>query len=200
MKVSYIIDNILEAKTNLLRNIPRTILTSLGIVIGITSVIILVAITDGAKNIIEQQLVSLGAKTIVLKPIGRTASGVYRGQAADFSQNELKFMRQIPPVEFVSPIVKTSNQVSYRDIVQVVAVVGSNEDFSLINDWPTATGAFINRIDVEDGAKVCVNVLGGKMLRKSFNYLPEFGLKIPSEFIEVRHTIDEVKFSIGWMK
>ena len=70
MKLSYIIDNILEAKTNLLRNVPRTILTSLGIVIGITSVIILVAITDGAKNIIEQQLVSLGAKTIVLKPIG----------------------------------------------------------------------------------------------------------------------------------
>ena len=69
MKLSYIIDNILEAKTNLLRNVPRTILTSLGIVIGITSVIILVAITDGAKNIIEQQLVSLGAKTIVLKPI-----------------------------------------------------------------------------------------------------------------------------------
>ena len=79
MKLSYIIDNIIEAKTNLLRNMPRTILTSLGIVIGITSVIILVAITDGAKNIIEQQLVSLGAKTIVLKPIGRTASGVYRG-------------------------------------------------------------------------------------------------------------------------
>ena len=54
MKLSYIIDNILEAKTNLLRNVPRTILTSLGIVIGITSVIILVAITDGAKNIIEE--------------------------------------------------------------------------------------------------------------------------------------------------
>ena len=69
MKLSYIIDNILEAKTNLLRNVPRTILTSLGIVIGITSVIILVAITDGAKNIIEQQLVSLGAKTIVLKRV-----------------------------------------------------------------------------------------------------------------------------------
>ena len=48
MKLSYIIDNIIEAKTNLLRNMPRTILTSLGIVIGITSVIILVAITDGA--------------------------------------------------------------------------------------------------------------------------------------------------------
>ena len=51
-----------------------------------------------------------------------------------------------------------------------------------------------------DRAEVCVNVLGGKMLRKSFNYLPEFGLKIPSEFIEVRHTKEEVKFSIVWAK
>ena len=51
-----------------------------------------------------------------------------------------------------------------------------------------------------DGDEVCVNVLGGKMLRKSFNYLPEFGLKIPSEFIEVRHTKEEVKFSIVWAK
>ena len=61
----YILDNIIEAKSNLSRNKSRTLLTSLGIVIGITSVIILVAITNGAKFIIEQQLVSLGAKTIL---------------------------------------------------------------------------------------------------------------------------------------
>ena len=184
MKLSYIIDNILEAKTNLLRNVPRTILTSLGIVIGITSVIILVAITDGAKNIIEQQLVSLGAKTIVLKPIGRTASGVYRGQAADFSQNELKLMKGIPSVQFVSPIVKTSNQVSYRDIVQVVAVVGSNEDFSLINDWPTASGAFINRIDVQDGAKVCV--LGATVQKRFFGAEQSVGKQIRIDGVSFR--------------
>ena len=175
---------ILEAKTNLLRNVPRTILTSLGIVIGITSVIILVAITDGAKNIIEQQLVSLGAKTIVLKPIGRTASGVYRGQAADFSQNELKLMKGIPSVQFVSPIVKTSNQVSYRDIVQVVAVVGSNEDFSLINDWPTASGAFINRIDVQDGAKVCV--LGATVQKRFFGAEQSVGKQIRIDGVSFR--------------
>ena len=49
-----------------------------------------------------------------------------------------------------------------------------------------------------DGVEVYVNVSGGEMLRKSFNYLPEFGLKVPSEFIEIRHTIEEVNFSIAW--
>jgi len=162
----YLIDNIIEASSNLLRNKPRTLLTSLGIIIGISSVIILVAITNGAKTIIEEQLVSLGAKTIVLKPIGRTRSGVYRGMAQDFNQNELSLMKAMPTVESVSPIVKTSNQVSYRNESQVVAVVGSNEDFARINDWPTESGDFINEMDVQDGARVCV--LGASVQKRFF--------------------------------
>tara|TARA_B100000959_G_scaffold280837_1_gene343482 strand:+ start:1268 stop:2491 length:1224 start_codon:yes stop_codon:yes gene_type:complete len=165
----YVLDNISEARSNLFRNKSRTLLTSLGIVIGITSVIILVAITNGAKSIIEQQLVSLGAKTIVLKPIGRTRSGVYRGQAQDFNQEELQLMKAMPTVAFVSPIVKTSNQITYANRTQVVAVVGSNEDFAQINDWATDEGSFINRIDVQDGAKVCV--LGASVNKRFFGAL-----------------------------
>ena len=165
----YVLDNISEARSNLFRNKSRTLLTSLGIVIGITSVIILVAITNGAKSIIEQQLVSLGAKTIVLKPIGRTRSGVYRGQAQDFNQEELQLMKAMPTVAFVSPIVKTSNQITYANRTQVVAVVGSNEDFAKINDWATDEGSFINRIDVQDGAKVCV--LGASVNKRFFGAL-----------------------------
>ena len=162
----YILDNLIEAKSNLLRNKSRTLLTSLGIVIGITSVIILVAITNGAKFIIEQQLVSLGAKTIVLKPIGRTASGIYRGRAQDFNQEELKLMKEMPTVSYVTPIVKTSNEVQYRNTTQVVAIIGANEDFAMINDWSTELGSFINRIDVQDGAKVCV--LGSTVNKRLF--------------------------------
>ncbi|MBT89409.1 MAG: multidrug ABC transporter substrate-binding protein [Spirochaetales bacterium] len=165
----YVLDNISEARSNLFRNKSRTLLTSLGIVIGITSVIILVAITNGAKSIIEQQLVSLGAKTIVLKPIGRTRSGVYRGQAQDFNQEELQLMKAMPTVAFVSPIVKTSNQITYANRTQVVAVVGSNEDFAQINDWAPDEGSFINRIDVQDGAKVCV--LGASVNKRFFGAL-----------------------------
>ena len=181
----YVLDNISEARSNLFRNKSRTLLTSLGIVIGITSVIILVAITNGAKSIIEQQLVSLGAKTIVLKPIGRTRSGVYRGQAQDFNQEELQLMKAMPTVAFVSPIVKTSNQVAYANRTQVVAVVGSNEDFAKINDWATDGGSFINRIDVQDGAKVCV--LGASVNKRFFG-----ALRAVDKFIR----IDGISFKV----
>ncbi|MEE2701782.1 MAG: ABC transporter permease [Thermodesulfobacteriota bacterium] len=181
----YVLDNISEARSNLFRNKSRTLLTSLGIVIGITSVIILVAITNGAKSIIEQQLVSLGAKTIVLKPIGRTRSGVYRGRAQDFDQEELRLMKAMPTVAFVSPIVKTSNQVAYANRTQVVAVVGSNEDFAQINDWATDEGSFINRIDVQDGAKVCV--LGASVNKRYFG-----ALRAVDKFIR----IDGISFKV----
>ncbi len=181
----YVLDNISEARSNLFRNKSRTLLTSLGIVIGITSVIILVAITNGAKSIIEQQLVSLGAKTIVLKPIGRTRSGVYRGQAQDFNQEELQLMKAMPTVAFVSPIVKTSNQITYANRTQVVAVVGSNEDFAKINDWATDGGSFINRIDVQDGAKVCV--LGASVNKRFFG-----ALRAVDKFIR----IDGISFKV----
>ena len=59
---NYILSNINEARINLFRNKTRTLLTSLGIIIGITSVIILIAITNGARSVIETQLTSLGAK------------------------------------------------------------------------------------------------------------------------------------------
>ena len=75
-------------------------------------------------------------------------------------------MKAMPTVESVSPIVKTSNQVSYRNESQVVAVVGSNEDFARINDWPTESGDFINEMDVQDGARVCV--LGASVQKRFF--------------------------------
>ena len=90
----YFFSNINEARINLFRNKTRTLLTSLGIIIGITSVIILIAITNGARSVIETQLTSLGAKTIMLKPFVRTASGFSTGRGQNFSDNELKLIKK----------------------------------------------------------------------------------------------------------
>ena len=58
----YILSNLFEARINLLETKQEHFLTSLGIIIGITSVIILIAITNGAKSVIETQLTSLVLK------------------------------------------------------------------------------------------------------------------------------------------
>ena len=172
----YFFSNINEARINLFRNKTRTLLTSLGIIIGITSVIILIAITNGARSVIETQLTSLGAKTIMLKPFVRTASGFSTGRGQSFSDNELKLIKDLDSIDYLAPIVKDSQEVSYRSISNVVALVGTNSDFSAINDWKTTSGSFITKNDVQDGSKVCV--LGLTNSRRFFGAEDPIGKKI----------------------
>ena len=152
----YILSNLFEARINLFRNKTRTLLTSLGIIIGITSVIILIAITNGAKSVIETQLTSLGAKTIMLKPFVRTGSGFSTARGQAFNEKELKLIKSLDSVSYLAPIVKDSKTVNYRSVSQIVALVGSNSDFADINDWRNTSGSFITPQDVKDGTKVCV--------------------------------------------
>ena len=173
---NYILSNLNEARINLFRNKTRTLLTSLGIIIGITSVIILIAITNGAKSVIETQLTSLGAKTIMLKPFVRTASGQTTGRGQNFTEEELELIKSLDSVDYLAPIVKASQEVNYRSISNVIALVGSNADFAAINDWNNKSGSFITQNDVNDGTKVCV--LGLTNSRRFFGAENPIGKKL----------------------
>ncbi len=173
---NYILSNLNEARINLFRNKTRTLLTSLGIIIGITSVIILIAITNGAKSVIETQLTSLGAKTIMLKPFVRTASGQTTGRGQNFTEEELELIKSLDSVDYLAPIVKASQEVNYRSISNIIALVGSNADFAAINDWNTKSGSFITQNDVNDGTKVCV--LGLTNSRRFFGAENPIGKKL----------------------
>ena len=173
---NYILSNLNEARINLFRNKTRTLLTSLGIIIGITSVIILIAITNGAKSVIETQLTSLGAKTIMLKPFVRTASGQTTNRGQNFTEEELDLIKSLDSVDYLAPIVKASQEVNYRSISNVVALIGSNADFAAINDWNNKSGSFITENDVNDGTKVCV--LGLTNSRRFFGAENPIGKKL----------------------
>ena len=172
---NYILSNINEARINLFRNKTRTLLTSLGIIIGITSVIILIAITNGARSVIETQLTSLGAKTIMLKPFVRTASGFSTGRGQNFNENELNLIKNLDSVDYLAPIVKASEEVNYRSTSNIIALVGTNPDFAGINDWKNISGSFITENDVKDATKVCV--LGLTNSRRFFGAEDPIGKK-----------------------
>ena len=84
----------------------------------------------------------------MLKPFVRTASGFSTGKGQSFSDNELKLIKDLDSIDYLAPIVKDSQEVSYRSISNVVALVGTNSDFSAINDWKTTSGSFITKNDV----------------------------------------------------
>ena len=139
-------------------NKVRSFLTTLGIIIGVAAVISLVSITGGAKNMIEGQLASLGANSLVVNSGKRTKSGktVVTGNVKPLTGKDVAAIGSLESVKYASAISNiTANVVSgNRNIF--TAVIGVGKDFIFINDWFPERGTFFNELDVRETALVCV--------------------------------------------
>src|SRR5713101_5149041 len=141
LKVSY--------KT-LKKNKVRSILTTLGIIIGVASVITMIALTQGAKETIEEQITSLGGNSLVINSGSKTGSGVTRGEdiVQTLTAEDAEAIRQLPIVTYVSPTLKTTKQVVWGNRNWFTAIVGASPDFVSINDWFPERGNFFIQDDV----------------------------------------------------
>ena len=139
-------------------NKVRSFLTTLGIIIGIAAVISLVSITDGAKNMIEGQLASLGANSLVINSGKRTKSGksLFGSNSKPLTGKDVDAIRSIEAVKYVSPISNTVANIISRNRNVFTAVIGTGKDFIFINDWFPEKGTFFNELDVRESALVCV--------------------------------------------
>ena len=147
------------ASQSILKNKMRTLLTMLGIVIGIGSVIIMVAVGTGAQKSIETSIKSLGTNLIIVMPGSFTMGGANQG-AGTFSRLTIedaeKLKAQGTLLAAVSPVVSTRTQViggagNWRTQVQ-----GVSTDFLAIRDWTLASGDFYSEADVRASRKVAV--------------------------------------------
>ena len=139
-------------------NKVRSFLTTLGIIIGVAAVISLVSITGGAKNMIEGQLASLGANSLVVNSGKRTKSGktVVTGNVKPLTGKDVEAIRDIEAVKYVSAISNTTANVVSGNRNAFTAVIGVGKDFIFINDWFPERGTFFNELDVRKTALVCV--------------------------------------------
>lgn len=152
-------------------NKVRSFLTTLGIIIGVAAVISLVSITGGAKNMIEGQLASLGANSLVVNSGKRTKSGktVVTGNIKPLTGKDVEAIENIEAIKYVSAISNTTANVVSGNRNVFTAVIGVGEDFIFINDWFPQRGTFFNELDVRETALVCVlgktvkeNLFGGQ--------------------------------------
>ena len=139
-------------------NKVRSFLTTLGIIIGVAAVISLVSITGGAKNMIEGQLASLGANSLVVNTGKRTKSGksLFTGNLKPLTGKDVDAIRNIEAVKYVSPISNTVANIVSGNRNVFTAVIGTGKDFIFINDWFPEKGTFFNELDVRKAALVCV--------------------------------------------
>ena len=147
------------ASQSILKNKMRTLLTMLGIVIGVGAVIVMVAVGNGAQTMIKQQISSLGTNLIIVMPGSGVMGGANQG-AGTFNKLTVadaeKLKREGTMLSAVSPVVSTRTQVIGGSGNWRTSINGVSTDFLAIRDWSVTSGAFFDDADVKAGRKIAV--------------------------------------------
>jgi putative ABC transport system permease protein len=141
------------------RNLLRTSLTALGMLIGVAAVIIIVGLGRGAHRAIEEQVMSAGTNMITVNAGNWTSGGVRMGMGSSSKLTEddaLAIRREVQGAAFVSPGVRTRAQIIVGGRNWNTTIEGAGVDFPIIRAWPLAQGAFFGPQDVTSSNKVCV--------------------------------------------
>ena len=141
------------------RNKMRTALTMLGMIIGVSAVITLVAMGNGAQAAIEDQIRGVGTNMITVNAGNFTFGGVRQGQGSSSSltvEDGEAIRKEVPGVEYLAPGVNMRAQVVAGSQNWATRIQGTDIDLPLIRRWPVRLGAFFSPQDVSGAAKVAV--------------------------------------------
>ena len=143
----------------LTRNKMRTVLTMLGMIIGVAAVITMVALGGGAQFAIEEQIRAGGTNLIMIRAGNFQRGGVRGGMgtATTLKVKDLEAIRaQVPGVQYISASVDTRDQIIAGNQNWSTRIEGSGVELPLIRFWPTKYGAFFTTTHVDSSAKVAV--------------------------------------------
>ncbi len=160
-------ETILIAMREIRRNVMRSSLTILGIVIGVAAVITMVTVGDGATKQVANEISSLGSNLLDVRPgqsfrgPGGTRSGAPMFKIADADAIE----REIFGLAGVAPIVGRTAQVIYGNDNYVTQITGSTNNYLDVRNWVLSGGRIFNDVELKAGAAVCII---GDTIRKQF--------------------------------
>jgi putative ABC transport system permease protein len=141
------------------RNKMRSVLTALGIIIGVGAVIAMVGIGNGAKAQVEAQIASLGQNVILIFSGSTTSSGIRTGWGGAGTlkiEDAEAIRREVPSIIGVSEEVISTTQVAAGNQNWFTRIYGESADYFDIRQWPLADGAPFTAQDVRSANKVCV--------------------------------------------
>ena len=159
------------ALRSLMSNRTRSLLTMLGIIIGVGAVITMVAIGRGASQQVESFVAGFGSNLIIVMPAPPNSTGA-RGAAGTGDSLTLDDSNALASETFsvarTAPEVSTSTQVIYGNANWNTSVTGSTPDILEVRNWQMASGAMFTDQDVRSAAKVCV--IGQTVAKELFGY------------------------------
>ncbi|MEY4090123.1 MAG: hypothetical protein RJB55_2394 [Verrucomicrobiota bacterium] len=141
------------------RNTMRSILTALGIIIGVAAVITMVSIGNGAKAMVEAQVAALGQNLITVMPGSYSSGGMRSGFGFSTTlvpEDYEAIANDIEDIDGASPEVRDSQQVLANGLNWRTNVNGVGPDYPYVKNWPLTAGAMFSDQEVKSLAKVAV--------------------------------------------
>ena len=138
------------------RNIMRSSLTMLGIVIGVAAVIVMVSLGRGATAQVSQQIASLGSNLLMVRK-GQHFGPGQRMDAPAFNMKDVEAIeRDIPSIAAVAPSASSRVIAIYGNTNWATAVIGTNEAFLKVRDWTLQAGREFTDSELRAGKSVCI--------------------------------------------
>ncbi len=135
-------------------NIFRTVLTLLGIIIGVAAVVAMLAVGEGSRQKVLDRISSFGTNLMLIRP---GAAGIRNaGDIATLVPEDAAALKTLPNIEAALPERSTRTTVRFGSIDYQTSVQGTGEDFPKARDWPVAEGQFFNADDMKQYAAVVV--------------------------------------------
>lgn len=140
-------------------NKMRSILTMLGIVIGVAAVIAMIAIGNGAQQRLQEQIASLGSNLLIVVPGSIIQSGARLGAGNAQTLTELDaraILNEIPDVAFAAPLTRSNAQVVFGNTNWATSIHGVYNDYFDVREWNLAEGRFFDQGEITRFGKVAI--------------------------------------------
>jgi putative ABC transport system permease protein len=158
---------LLQALRAIRRNLMRSVLTTLGIVIGVAAVVTMVTVGNGATYAVKSQIESLGSNLLMIRPGQRMSFGGGGGGAAPFKLADVQAIEgQVSGIAAVAPEVRAGVTVVADGKNWSTTVTGTTNAYFATNNWRLAAGRMFEPAEAEAGAPVCV--IGATVARELF--------------------------------
>ncbi|MGA8870739.1 MAG: ABC transporter permease [Candidatus Acidiferrales bacterium] len=151
------------------RNKMRTLLTMLGIIIGVTAVICIVGVGTSASDQVQDQIQSLGVNMLFIQAGSVNSGGIQMGTGATNTlmvSDARAMLQEIPAITMISPETDTTAQVVYEGQNWATRDQGVGPDYFQIRNWPVVVGSGFSQREVDTAAHVCV--IGSTVANKLF--------------------------------
>lgn len=160
-------NSVLLAARSIRRNLLRSFLTMLGIVIGVAAVITMVTLGNGATRAVQEQISGLGTNLLIVRPGQRLGFGGGPGAAPPFSEADLNAVAsQVGGVAFAAPESRSSATVVAGGRNWTTQVVGSSNGWFDVGNWKLAAGRRFEDAELRAGSAVCA--IGDTVRRQLF--------------------------------